>query len=228
MKLNKLALIVAIAAIACSAMAQGGGGGGRRGGGGQRGGGAQYSPMALVRMAEVQTEIGLTDDQKTKVTDLNTSVRQKSTDARTAAGSDRAAQQEAMAKVNADALKSLGEILKPEQMKRLRELQIQWSGKTLVITDKALQSDLGITDDQKTKLTELQAKQRAAMQEAQQSANGDRAAIQEAMTKNAKIMDDEIDKVLTDAQKTKLKELGGKELAKPAPQRRGGGGGGGF
>ena len=223
MKLNKLALIVAIAAIACSAMAQGGGGGGRRGGGGQRGGGAQYSPMALVRMAEVQTEIGLTDDQKTKVTDLNTSVRQKSTDARTAAGSDRAAQQEAMAKVNADALKSLGEILKPEQMKRLRELQIQWSGKSILATDKELQSSLSISEEQKTKIAELIAKQQAANREASQG--GDRQAAAEARTKNAKILEDEIDKVLTDAQKTKLKELGGKELPKPARRPRGGGGG---
>jgi hypothetical protein len=134
-----------------------------------------------------------------------------------------------MAKVNADALKSLGEILKPEQMKRLRELQIQWSGKSIVITDKALQTELGITEDQKTKLTELQAKERQANQEAQQAANGDRQAMAEARTKNAKIMEDEIDKVLTADQKSKLKEMGGKEMPKPAPQQRGaGGGGGGF
>jgi Spy/CpxP family protein refolding chaperone len=223
MKLNKLALIVAVAAIACSAFAQGGGGGGRRGGG-QRGGGSPYAPLTLAGREEVAKEIGITDDQKTKITELRTSSRAKATEAMQAAGTDRAAQAEARAKINADTNKALAEILKPEQMKRLRELEIQWSGKAIVTTDKELQSELGITDEQKTKFTDLVAKQRAAMAEARTATAGDRAAMTEATTKNNKIMEDEIDKVLTDAQKTKLKDLGGKEMAKPAPPARGGGG----
>jgi hypothetical protein len=220
MKTTKLALIVAIAALACGAFAQGGGGGGR----GQRGGGGNpYGPTTLVNRAEVQTELGITDDQKTKLSELQTATRAKMTDLRSSANGDRQAMTEGMAKINADTLKSLGDILKPEQMKRLRELQIQWSGKAIVATDKQLQSDLGLSDDQKTKLTDLLAKQAAANREAQQAANGDRQAAAEARTKNAKILEDQIDLVLTDAQKTKLKEMGGKELPKPAPPQRGGG-----
>lgn len=223
MKLNKLAVIVVLAAVACSAFAQGGGGGRR--GGGQRGGGNQYAPMAIVRNEAVQKELNITDDQKTKLTDLQASVRTKSQEARTAAGTDRQAQQEAMRKVNADAAKSLAEILTPDQQKRLRELQIQWTGVGIVATDKEVQAALSITEDQLTKIKDLQTRQQAANQEAQQSANGDRAAINEARTKNEKILIEEINKVLTDAQKTKLTELGGKPLEKPAPaQRRGGGG----
>jgi len=222
MKLNKLAIIVALAALVCSAMAQGGGGG-RQGRGGGRGN--QYAPMALAGREEVQKEIGLTDDQKTKITELRTATQAKTREARQAANGDRQAQQEAMAKINADAAKSLSEILKPEQLKRLRELQIQWTGPVLVVTDKELQKELGVTEDQISKFKDLQEKQRAAMQEAQQNANGDRAAMTEAMAKNSKIMDEEIAKILTDDQKTKLKDLGGKEMPKPAPAARGGGGG---
>jgi len=230
MKLTKLALIVALAALVCGAMAQGGGGAGGGGGrqrGGQRGGGNPYAPMSLAGREEVQKEIGITDDQKAKISELATATRAKAREAGQAAGQDRQARQEANAKVNAEALKSLGEILKPEQMKRLRELQIQWTGKTIVIADKEVQAEIGITDEQKTKLTDLQTRQQAAMREAMQNAQGDPAAAAEARTKNAKIMEEEIDKVLTDAQKSKLKEMGGKELPKPAPAARGGGGGGG-
>ncbi len=224
MKVNKLALIVVIAALACGAFAQGGGG--RRGG--QRGfGGNQYAPTSLINREEVQKELAVTDDQLAKIKELQTATRAKATEVRNSANGDRQAMTEGMTKVNADALKSLGEILKPEQMKRLRELQIQWSGKSLVITDKELQTELGITDDQKTKLQDLRAKEQAANQEAQQAANGDRQAAAEARAKNAKVLDDQIDLVLTDAQKAKLKELGGKEMPKPAPPQRGGGGGGG-
>ena len=120
MKLNKLALIVALAALVCSAMAQGGGGGGRQGRGGGRGN--QFAPMTLAGREEVQKEIGLTDDQKTKITELRTATQAKTREARQAANGDRQATQEAMTKINADAAKSLAEILKPEQLKRLREL----------------------------------------------------------------------------------------------------------
>jgi len=223
MKAIKLALIVAVAALACGALAQGGGGGGR----GQRGGGGnRFAPMGLVNMEEVQKEIGITDDQKAKIAELRTSTTAKMGEVRTAANGDRTAMQEGMAKVNAETLKSLGEILKPEQMKRLHELEVQWTGKSIVTRDKAVQAELGITDDQKAKFTDLLAKQQAANAEVRTSANGDRAAMTEGMAKNAKILDEEIDKVLTDAQKTKLAEMGGKPLPKPAPPQRGGGGGG--
>jgi len=224
MKLTKLALIVTVAAIACSALAQGGGGGGRRGG--QRGGAGQaYAPMTLVNREEVQKELNITDDQKTKITDLRASLRQKSQDAVTAAGDDRQAQGAARAKVNADAVKDLAAILTPDQFKRLRELQIQWTGPSIAFTDAEVGSAVGVTDDQKAKYKDLQAKQQQAMTEARTNAAGDQQAMREAMTKNQKIMEDELGKLLTDDQKTKLGTMGGKPMTKPAPAAGRGGGG---
>jgi len=224
MKVSRLALIAAVAALACAAFAQGGGQGRR---GGQRGGGNPYAPMTLVFNEEVQKELNITEDQKTKLTDLRTSTRTKMQEARTAAGTDRAAQQEATKKVTEESQKSLMEILTADQAKRVRELQIQWTGASIVLTDKEVQAALGITDDQKTKLEDLQKRQQTANAELRtkvQNQEIDQAAATEARTKNAKILEEEIGKVLTDAQKSKLTEMGGKPLAKPAPAGRGGGG----
>jgi Spy/CpxP family protein refolding chaperone len=228
MKMNKVVAIVAIAVVACAAFAQGGGQGRR--GGGQRGGGNMYSPMNLVNVPEVQAEINLTEDQKTKITELRTSLRTKMQEARTNAGTDRTAQAEAAQKVNADAAKSLNEILNADQAKRVRELQIQWSGVNIVLTDKEVQAALNVTDDQKTKFKDLQDRQRTANQELQQKVQNqevDATQARETRTKNAKILEEEIGKILTDDQKTKLTAMGGKALPKPAMQtgRRGGGGG---
>ncbi len=66
MNLKTLALIVATVVVASSAMAQGGGGGRR--GGGQRGN--PNSLTGLVNRADFQKELAITDDEKTKITDL--------------------------------------------------------------------------------------------------------------------------------------------------------------
>ena len=229
--LNKLALIVALAAVACSAMAQGGGGGGGgRGGRGQRGaGGSPYAPMTLIGREEVQKELNITDEQKAKLTDLRTSIRAKTQQAMQDAGQDRAARTEATAKVTAEAVKSLGEILTPDQAKRLRELQIQWTGHSIVLADKDVQASLGITDDQKSKLEDLQKRETAAnadLQAKTRSQEITQAEARDLRTKNQQVLETEIDKVLTDTQKSKLADMGGKPLAKPAPPTRGGGGGG--
>jgi wobble nucleotide-excising tRNase len=107
-------------------------------------------------------------------------------------------------------------------------LQIQWTGPSIVLTDKEVQSALEMTDEQKSKLKDLQQRQAAANAELQtkvRSKEIDQTQAREARTKNSKILEDEIEKVLTDVQKTKLADLGGKALPKPAPATRRGGGG---
>ena len=219
MKIMKLAAITAIVIVAGSAFAQGGGGR-------QRGGGNNNGPLGLIAREEVQKELAITEDQKTKITELRASVRTKSQEAMQAAGQDRAARTEAGRKVNEEAAKSLAEILTPGQAKRLREIQIQWSGIGLVATDKELQTALGLTDDQKAKVEDLKKRADTANSELQakvRSQEIDRAQANELRQKNQKALDEEIGKVLTDTQKTKLTELGGKHLDKPVPAQRGGG-----
>lgn len=223
MNFKKLLLVAATAALVCGAVAQGGGQ--RRGGFGM-----QNDPVQLTGREDVQKDLALTDDQKTKLTDLREKAQQKRQEARQAAmeaaGDDREAGMKAMqaanAKITEEMSKELATILTPDQVKRLKEILIQISGVSIVTTNKEIQTDLTITDEQKTKFADLQTKQRAAMTELFQNSQGDRAAIQEGMAKNRKIMEDEINKILTDAQKAKLKDMSGKPFTRVDPPAGGG------
>jgi Spy/CpxP family protein refolding chaperone len=226
MNFKKLVLIAATAALVCGALAQGGGQG-RRGGFGQ--GGA----LQLTGREDVQKDLALTDDQKAKLSELRDKAQAKQreafTAAREAAGDDRDAMMKAMqttmAKLNEENAKDIAGVLTADQNKRLKEIRIQFSGASIVTQDMAIQKELGITDDQKAKFTDLQTRQRAAMTEVFQNSQGDQAAIREAMTKNQKVMEEEIKKILTDDQKAKLKDMAGtKPFARVDPPAGGGGG----
>ncbi|MDR3689018.1 MAG: hypothetical protein P4L46_06535 [Fimbriimonas sp.] len=224
MFLKKLVIIVAVAAIVGSAMAQGGGGRGQ----GMRGN--PNSLSGLLNRADVQKDLGITDEQKTKLTDIRTASRQKMQDARTAAGDDRAAMQAAMQKVGEEVGKEQMAVLTADQAKRLKEIFVQVRGSQAILNTE-IQSDLGLSDDQKAKIKDLQERQTKANQEIQQKVRDqsiDQAEARTEREKNNKVLADEIDKILTDAQKSKLKDMGGKPFtADPAPAGRGGGGGGG-
>jgi hypothetical protein len=228
MNLKKLVLIVTVAAVAVSAMAQGGGGGGR---GGQRGmrGGNPYSPMSLLRRADVQKDLGISDDQKSKIEAIRTAATAKTADAVAAAGDDRQAQGAARTKVNDDAGKDALAVLTADQQARLKGIVIQIAGPRAA-TVKEVQVDLGLSDDQKKSIADLVTRQGVANRDLfakQQDGSMTAADVAAERKKNDGVLGDEIGKVLTDAQKAKLKDMAGKPFAAdPQPQGRGGGGGG--
>jgi len=229
MFLKKLVIVVAIAALAVSAVAQGGGGGGRGQRGG-RGGGNPNSLSSLLNRADVQKDLGITDDQKTKLTEIRTNSRQKMTDARTAAGDDRAAQQAAMAKIGEEVGKEQMAVLTPDQQKRLKEIFVQVRG-TQAVLNTEIQNDLGLSDDQKAKIKDLQERQTKANAELQAKVRDqsiDQTEAQAERQKNNKVLADEVEKVLSDAQKAKLKDMGGKPFTAEPPAGGGGGRNGGF
>ncbi len=93
-----------------------------------------------------------------------------------------------------------------------------------------IQTALGITDDQKSKLKDLQDKERTANTELrtkQQNQEIDQAAAADARKKNAGVLTDEVNKILTDDQKSKLKDMGGKPFTFENVARGGGRAGGG-
>lgn len=213
MKASKLITIIAVAALAVGAFAQGQG---RRGGFGQN----PFSLTSLINRDEVKEELKLADDQKTKLTDLATSMQQKRRDAFQASGiqfgpdmsdDDRKKMAEIGVKVNSDQVKEISGILNADQLKRLKEISIQHEGNAAA-ADPIFQSDLGITDEQKGKIAELQKKQTAAMMELFQKMRNqeiDQAGFRTAMTSNQTIMSDEIGKILTEDQKGKIKSMSG-------------------
>ncbi len=231
MNLKKLTLVAVTAALVCAAIAQPGQG--------RRGGGFGNDALTLVTSREdVKKELNITDDQKAKLTELADKVNQQRREAgqaaREAAGDDQAAgfkaMQEASDKVTAANAPALAAILSADQLKRLNEIRVQIGGMGLVASDKEIQKTLEITDDQRAKFSDLQTRQRTAMTELfQKMRDGDidQAAMRDTMTKNRKVMDDEIAKVMTDAQKSKYKDMGGKTFTQTDPPRQFGGGGGG-
>lgn len=186
--------------------------------------------LMLLGREDVQGELKLTDDQKAKLDSLREGARDKFrsafTEVRTA---NENASPEDMQKAIQVRMQSLMEdmasdvlkVLEPDQKKRLTELYVQSAG-SLAVVQADVSKELEITPAQKAKIDDLQRLQDEANQgifEKAQNGEIDREEIPTMMQKNSKIMDDSIAKILTEKQRTRLKELGGKpfEFKDPKP-----------
>ncbi len=221
--MTKRFMIAVVALALCTgAFAQGRGGGMMRMGGGD--------PTMLLRRGDVQKDLGLTDDQKTKLTSIQDKARadmQAFFQANSGGGErpDFEKLRPQMEKMRSDIKKQVDEILTPDQVKRLGEISIQLGGNRAVLR-KEVQEQLGLTAEQREKLKDLQSKEQAAMQELRDKVqNGDvtREQMRTLRTKNGKIMDDMIGKILNDDQRSKLKALGGKPFEAEKQEDSGGG-----
>lgn len=221
----KSVLVLGVAVLAAVSLAQGGGG---RGQGFRFGGGMNdASGVNLLRREDVQAELKITDDQKSKITAQNEAMRDKMREAfqNGGGGGDREAMMATMQKMQAENTKTTLAILNDDQKKRLKELAVQRMGNS-AITAADLQKDLGVTDEQKTKIKELQDKQNEATQslfEKMRNQEIDREQMQASMKKNTDAMNAELGKILTDAQKSKIKEMSGKPFTFKEEAPRGGG-----
>lgn len=228
--IGKLVALTVLVTATSMVFAQGGGGGGGRGFGQGRGMFGQGGVTQLATRADVQRDLAVTDDQKSKITALNEKLREDRRnmmqDLMGGGGPpDQNEVRAAMEKFNAKAKEELAKILTADQMKRLDEINVQISGNR-AIQQPAIQKALGLSEAQVKQINELQQKQQEAMRslfEKVQNQEITREDMQASMQKNNKTMDDELAKILTADQAAKLKEMGGKPFkADPPP---GGGGG---
>lgn len=215
-KLNLKWLAVGVLVLgSVAAMAQDGGGRRQRGGQGQRG--QQGGGQVLFR-TDVQTDLQLTDEQKTKLTEYRQSMRGQG--GRRGQGGNGGNggnggggfNREEMAVRRAEQEKKLAEILTPEQVKRLKEIQIQLAGAQAIVQPE-IQKELGLDATQTKKIEDLQKGFRDANQSVQERARNneiDRQKAMEARRNNTEALKTELQKVLTAAQAEKLKTLGGK------------------
>ncbi len=215
MKLKTLLIPVLAIALASLSMAQGQGrGGGMMG----RGGASIAGRVSLLQRADVQEELKIDDDQKTKFGEMQANMRTKMQEMFQGggAGGDQAAMRKSMEKMMGDMTKEAEAILKPEQKKRLYEIAIQMAGPKAA-QDADVQKALELDKDQVSKLKELADKMTKAntgIMTKMRAGEIDRSEIQPMMEKNNKILDTEIEKILTTAQKAKLTEMGGKKFEK--------------
>jgi len=137
--LLRIAVALAVAVSVSSAMAQGGKGG--KGGGR---GGFGVSPIALVKVEAVQSDLALSSDQKDKVAKLED------------APPDFSASQEERQKARDEAKAKVDEILLPPQRERLAEISLQLEG-VRALRRPEVATKLKLTDDQKQKIDEALA-----------------------------------------------------------------------
>lgn len=212
----------------------GGAAGGRQGGGqggGMRGGmmmgGGGY--VGLLMRADVQSELMLSAVQKTKIGELRQGMGRGpgaggaggaggraggGAGGAAAGGRGQAMNPAEMQKQASERDKKALAILNDAQKKRAKELLVQRAGNSIILRPD-IQAELGMSATQKTKISNLQTKQRDAMQavfEKMRASGGqpDRDAMREALEKNQKTMDAELGKVLLPAQAAQLKKMAGK------------------
>jgi hypothetical protein len=193
--------------------------------------------ITLAALPEVETDLKLTEDQKTKIATLSEEFdeERRGQFGRGGGGGGGGGFSEearaARAKMNADYAAKLNEALDEAQQKRIQEVYVQVNGASL-LTDDAIAAALAITDEQKEDLQTALEDQGQAMRDAfgdwQNLSDEERTA---KMAELNKARDEALLAVLTDEQKTKFDSLKGEKLEIDMTQLRQfgrGGRGGGF
>ncbi len=182
----------------------------------------------LVANKGVQEELKITDEQKTKLTKINEDLRSKAREAFQNAAGDFDKAREEMQKLNDAAAKSIYEVLKPEQAKRLKQIELQVAGFN-ALSREDVQKELKLTDKQKAEVKTVSEKMRNDIMEMMQGAFGDFEKMQENQKKIQAMNKENIDKVVktfSDEQKKTWTEMLGKSFNYvPTPFGRRGGGG---
>jgi Spy/CpxP family protein refolding chaperone len=205
-----------VALIAAPAMAQGG-----RGFGGGMGGGAM-----LLSNKSVQGEIKATSEQVEKLNalgeKLSTKQREEGAKIRELDPAERMPKQQELTRtIMADVKSGITDILKPEQVKRFEQLQLQQAG-VMAFGMPRVQEGLKLTDEQKTKIRDLNQEFQPKITEAMQGFRDNREA---AMKKLAEIRKEQSEKamaVLTAEQRTSYKDMTGEpfEIKMEPPRPR--------
>ena len=224
-RIGKTIKLVAVGAtILVAAMSFGQGQGRGQGRMGRGFGNNNASLTRLLQRSDVQADLALTDDEKIKIQALRPARGNRGGGGAGGAGGGggqrTAPTPEEMAARQVEERKSVADILTPDQLKRLDEIRIQVSGDRAILLAE-VQTAIGITADQKTKIQDLNDKYREATQSLMskmRSGEITREEIGPKFNANTKVLGDELRKLLTPAQADKLKELGGKPFkADPEP-----------
>jgi hypothetical protein len=174
-------------------------------------------PASLLQRPEVQTELKLTADQKTKATALTEKLREERQgvfqDLRDASPEER---QEIMNKMQAEETKRVNEILEPAQQKRLRQVYLQQQGEA-ALAQPAVQEELKLTAEQKTKVGEIMRAQDEQRREIFQNSQGDREAAMAKMEALRKSTNEKLAGLLTEDQKSQWKAMLGTTLTLAEP-----------
>ena len=219
--MKKLLIGIAVLALAVFSQAQRGQGMGMMMG---QGGG---NPLMLLAREDVQEDLALTSEQKEKLLEFTGQEAMRNRfmkfmqdsgmsfeDMRSEEGRKKLAPM--MEKMQAEMKKEIEAVMTPAQVKRLGEINVQFNGNRSVM-QKDIAKALAITEAQQTKIDALNkgvGEARRALMEKMRNQELSMEEFQEKNKKNDDILNTEIGKVLTDAQKAKLSEMGGKKFVR--------------
>jgi hypothetical protein len=191
------------------------------------GGGGQMGGAALLMVPAVQAELKLAEDQVEKVQAYaQESMEEMRSAFQELQDLEGEARREKMTALRAEMAektqKALAKMMKPEQIKRFEQIELQVRGLQAFMDPKVAEA-LKPTDEQKEKMRAIAEESQSAMREAFQDAQGgDRQA---AMEKIGEIRSESMKKALalmTDEQKKTWEEMTGKpfqlQLGRGRPQ----------
>lgn len=204
-RINASLAVLAVVACASTVLAQERGGGFRRGG-----------AMGLLSSTEVQTELKITDYQKTKLDSLRAERGSREGLSR----DERRARDEEFAKKADEALKT---ILDEQQQQRLAELRLQRAG-ARALTSSVVAEKLALDQAQKDQLAKLEAD--AAAVDRPDFRNASQEEREKYFTESRQRrekMESAMLAVLTDAQKETFVAMQGAKFTFPPRQDRGSG-----
>ncbi len=198
--------------------------------------------LGLLRMEQVQKELSLSEQQKTKLQELAEKTREEARErfsgARDLSQEERRKRFEDMREEmqeRAEKLqKQITEILKPEQVKRLRQIELQQQGPAALMRPVVAET-VGLTDEQKEKLQQIASDTREKMRGIfEEMRGGDRerrgergGEVREKMQQIRQEGEKEAMAILKPEQKQKLGEMMGEPFELDRSQfapRRGRGG----
>jgi hypothetical protein len=218
-------LAIAVVFEPASTMAQPPGGGGRGQGGGRGMGGGMFGGgiLQILNNEEQRAELKLTDEQIEKIQAFGKELapeREKMMEVfgkmREASDDERAKLREETTKLTQEMTKKTDEavskILDEAQYKRVKQLALRAGGVRLITTDENAKA-LGLTDEQKEKITGILRENRGGGFGGGGGGGGQRMSREER-AKQQEELQEKVTAVLTDDQKTKWKEMLG---AEPAP-----------
>jgi hypothetical protein len=223
---RKYGLLVVIGLLATSMLAsevqaQPGGGGNRgqrgmgmMGGMGGRGGMGGGTGLQLLQNEQVQKELEIVADQKTKITELATEQRTARQDMMSQLqdlqGEERVTKMQELSKKSQEKLdKKLAEILLPKQLERLKELQIQAEGAAALMSNQDVIKALNVTSEQQEKMRAAQQELMTKMRDAMQGGGMDPQEMQANMQKMTKELNEKLLALLTPDQAAKFEKMKG-------------------
>src|SRR5262245_3299319 len=174
---------------------------------------ARGGALMILQSEDVQKELKLTDEQKGKVAEVAKTYRGKIMELINLPEGERAVKANELAKAAADdAKKFKTEVLKPDQARRLRQIELQTGGLAALGADEDLQKELKLSDEQKIKLKALFEEQQKELQELAAGAFGNPKAAKETQEKIATLRKENLEKavaLLNDEQKKAWTEMQG-------------------